>query len=345
VSRVERALARARGALTGPPPAAEPTPETAAARAASGSTAVSRTLAVGDPQAPLATFLQILDLHGALGADGLLAPEVELITMGDYFDWGAPAERAAAADDALALLTWLALHPREQVSILAGNHDLARVGELHGVGDEDFAAAQTLADAAYFAADEAAARRFSVEHPRYPSAELVARDLSTYRSSQGALVQRLLNERRLRLAAARDDLLFVHAGITELELSALGIPRTIDAAIIARALNDALDDAVSRWRTSGAATPLTIPGIHRPGGGTREGAGALYHRVSLGLDVEERRLLEEPPPRRRFSPSAIPRGLVQVIGHVRDEKCRKLLGPVCDHQPAADGPLWGLFFS
>jgi hypothetical protein len=47
-----------------------------------------------------------------------------------------------------------------------------------------------------------------------PSTEIVARDLSTYRASQQALVLNLLRKRRLRLAHAENGLLFTHAGIT-----------------------------------------------------------------------------------------------------------------------------------
>lgn len=302
-------------------------------------------LAIGDPQAPLETFLRILELHGALGDDGRLHPSVALVSLGDHFDWGGVPDRDRAAADGLALLAWLAAHPPEQVTILAGNHDLARVGELHGIDDETFARAQALADRAYLDGDADAGRRFRAEHPGFASDEIVARDLSTFRVAQRELVERLLAARRLRLAHAEAGLLFVHAGVTTLELGALGLgaaagsstaPTAAPTAVADR-LNAALDDAVARRTERGG--PLVIPHVHLPGDGAREGAGALYHRPSLGLDDQERRELSRPPPRRRYPIEALPRGLVQVVGHIRDKKCRELLAPIADAHAPADGPL------
>jgi hypothetical protein len=45
------------------------------------------------------------------------------------------------------------------------------------------------------------------------------------------------------------------------------------------------------------------------------------HRDAFGRD------LFAGPPRRRFDPRRLPRGLVQAIGHIGDRKCRDLLAP------------------
>ena len=74
----------------------------------------SRRVVIGDPQAPLSRVLAILDRHDLLGADGRLRPAVQLISIGDHFDWGAPAERARARHDGLALLAWLAAHASDR---------------------------------------------------------------------------------------------------------------------------------------------------------------------------------------------------------------------------------------
>src|SRR6185436_2588184 len=107
----------------------------------------TRRFAVGDPQAPLAAFVAILETHGLLGGDGRLAEDVHLVSMGDHFDWGARAEREAVARSGLELLAWLAAHPAEQVTLILGNHDMGRVGELAGFDDATFRAAQAEADA------------------------------------------------------------------------------------------------------------------------------------------------------------------------------------------------------
>lgn len=326
---VDRATRRARESAAG------------VARVASGPVLSSstRTLAIGDPQAPLATFLAILDAHGALDDEGWLSSSFRLVSMGDHFDWGKREERAQAADDGLAILAWLAAHPPEQVMILAGNHDLARVGELASVDDATFARAQVLADKSYYDEDEAAKAQFFRDHPGFATDEIVARDFSVFREAQRRLVERLLVEKRIRLAHSLDGLLFVHAGMTENELAHLG-PRSRSADDIARALNDALDAAVARYVREGG--PLVVDNIHVPGTGEREGMGALYHRPSRGLDDEEREELARPPPRRRFPVDALPRGVVQVIGHIRDAKCRKLMADIADGHPALDGPLRSL---
>lgn len=328
MTKAARALARARDLAQSFP---------AEHRPSFRSDTPDRIFAIGDPQAPLETFLAILEQHGALGDDGWLATDLHLISMGDHFDWGSRAERERAAADGLALLSWLAAHPVEQVTVLAGNHDLARVGELNDIDDETFQAAQALADAAYYSEDDAALARFREQHANFATAELVARDLSTFRTEQRALVQQLLDEGRLRFAHSAAGMLFVHAGITTTELDALQIGSTRDAELIAARLNQTLDEAVARRRRDGG--PLVVDHLHFPGDGTREGGGALYHRPTLGLDEEEQQELTKAGPRRRFHVDTLPRGLVQVVGHIRDKKTRSLLAPLTDGSPAQDGLL------
>src|SRR5438045_1548273 len=88
-----------------------------------------RRVAVGDPQAPAERFFGALAAHRLLDGDGWLSADVHLIAMGDYFDYRV-AERERARVEGVLILSWLAAHPREQVEILLGNHDAARVMEF-----------------------------------------------------------------------------------------------------------------------------------------------------------------------------------------------------------------------
>src|SRR5207247_1250130 len=90
----------------------------------------ARWVAVGDPQAPLARFMDILEHHGVLDDDGGIAADTLLISIGDHFDYGAARDAERAADDGLALLAWLVSHDEDRAIVIAGNHDLGRVGEL-----------------------------------------------------------------------------------------------------------------------------------------------------------------------------------------------------------------------
>lgn len=285
----------------------------------------SRRLAVGDPQAPLSTFLSILEANALLGDDGRLLPEVHLVSMGDHFDWGVPAERESVSRSGLGLLAWLAAHPPEQVTLIVGNHDLGRVGELAGFDDDSFRAAQAEADAvAAGAADE---RRFRVRYPQLPSAEAAFRDLSSYRRGQARLVTELLRARRFCAAlAASPRLLLTHAGVTTDDLVLAGLPpeAASDAEAAAAALNGALDRSVASWREG---TPFAIPGLHRPGNAAQgEGRGVFYQRPGRPEHGSNDDALFDGPPRRRFDPRWLPPGLVQAVGHIGDRKCRDLLG-------------------
>lgn len=285
----------------------------------------SRRLAIGDPQADLDRFLDILARHGLLGDDGWLRPEVQLVSVGDHFDWGRPHEREAVAASGLALVAWLAAHPADQAVLLLGNHDLGRVGELAGFTDATFAAAQAEADRAYQDGDTdaAAEEAFLDRWPQVPSAELVARDFGNFREAQRTWVEHLLRVKRLRTAyAAGTGLLVLHAGVTHEDLDIPGLPRAqrADANAVARTLNTAVDVAVEAW-TDG---PLLVPGLHRPGDAeSGEGVGIFYHRPSLKPEDAAR---VRTTPRRRFDPRRLPAGLTQVVGHTRDKRIRELLG-------------------
>ncbi|MFP2934662.1 metallophosphoesterase, partial [Pyxidicoccus sp. 3LG] len=186
-----------------------------------------RRLAMGDPQADLDRVLAILAHHGLLGDDGWLRPDVQLVSVGDHFDWGRPHERDAVAASGLALVAWLAAHPADQAVMLLGNHDLGRVGELAGFTDATFSAAQAEADRAYQGGDtdEAAERDFLARWPQVPTAELVARDFGNFREVQRAWVEHLLRVRRFRTAyAAGPGLMVLHAGVTHEDLDVTGLP-------------------------------------------------------------------------------------------------------------------------
>ena len=321
-----------------------------------------RRVAIGDPQASLETFFAVLDAHSLRAPGGQLRDDVHLVSVGDHFDYGGAGDRARAAHDGTAILTWLASHPPEQATILAGNHDLARVGELVRFDDATFASAQLEADVVYARqlasvaatsvdrvaanAADAAERAFLARHPEVPTAECVARDFAAFRAEQRDLVLALLRAGRMRLAfAAADDLLLTHAGVTVDDLDALGVPASAhaDAPRIAEALDGALAAAVGAF--DGA--PLVIsPDLHRPGSAAfGEGRGILYHRPSqpnpdrhAGHERHDAPALFLPP-RRRFDPRRLPRGLTQAIGHIQDAKCRSLLRDWAVSDPAPDGAL------
>lgn len=300
----------------------------------------SRRIAIGDPQAPFERFLTILDHHQALGSDGRLVEDVFLVSMGDHFDWGGPTAREAAAESALSLIGWLAAHPADQVAMILGNHDLARIGELARYDDASFAIAVAAADRVYSAGktDEAAEKAFLREHPDLPTAECAARDFANFREKQRALVIECIAARRLRIAhAVARDFLLVHAGVTSDELGVLGLPGEAhaDAHAVAAALNGALDEAFAAWDR---ASPFAMRGLHRPGNaGDGEARGMFFHRPSN--PAHENTALFAGPPRRRFDPRLIPPGLTQAIGHIRDNKCRRLLAEWADGAAPDDGPL------
>lgn len=279
---------------------------------------------MGDPQAPFARVLGVLRRHGLLDETGPrphIAAHARLLSIGDHFDWGGKSavERAAVATDGEACLRFLSSHAADHVVVLAGNHDLARVGELFDVDDATFASLQEAADQHYFETASAAHEGDYFRRCAFlPSTEMVARDLSTFRTSQRTLVLGLLRRRRLRLAHAESGLLFTHAGVTRKALWRLGLDEGASPDAIASGLNGALDAAVDECLRGRRQRPLLIPGLHRPADGIGEGDGILYHRPTW---VDGDQWLEP----RRFDPRKLPRGLWQVVGHVRDARCVKSL--------------------
>ena len=294
---------------------------------------------MGDPQAPFATVLSVLDRHGLLQGNGeTLRDDVQLVSMGDHFDWGHASERKKATNDGAALLEWLCSHPPEQVIVIAGNHDLARVCELAPfTSDAAFEAAWTLATAAYQGGtpDPELSRQFLQRYPHLPDAESLARDFSCYSVRQQKLVTALLNSGRFKLGHAHKGLLLVHAGVTAEDFALVGpVPTSAEQA--ATRLNAFLEERVARWNGG----PLDLTPIHQPGSAQRGVArGVLFHRPAVPKEGD---LQFQGPPRRRFDPRGLPAAFPQAIGHVRDKKCRELLGEWADSSAPLDGPLRAL---
>lgn len=300
----------------------------------------TRRVVIGDLQAPAERFFHVLALHGLLGEDGRLARDVELVSIGDHFDYGGEAEREGSGRAGEQILAWLAAHPRDQVRLIVGNHDLARVTELGHFDDATFARVRDEAQRAYNrgAPDVDAEAALKARYPELPTAELVARDYSSYTTHQRTIIDALLRAGRMQLAVAEaDDLLLVHAGLTLAELAHLGIDpaERASAPAIARALDALLTRAVERRAETGA--PLDLSPLHLPGNAERgESRGFLQHRPAHPSRGDEG---YGESPARRFDPRTLPRGLTQVIGHIRDKKARSLLGPWAKDEPDRDGPL------
>lgn len=281
--------------------------------------------AIGDPQADITRFFAVLHRHGLLDATGGLRPDVQLVSVGDHFDWGRLSERDTVATSGLRLVAWMASHPADQALLLLGNHDLGRVGELADFTDARFAAAQAEADGLYQGdhTDPALERDFLTRYPELPTVELAARDFGSFREEQRTWVEFLLRAGRFRIAhTAAEHLLVLHAGVTREDLKEIGVPEPLQsqAPQVAEALNRALDQAVASWKHG----PFIIPGLHHPGSAMYgEGRGIFYQRPSLLPEDAARHALT---PRRRFNPHRLPPGLVQVVGHTRDKRSRELLG-------------------
>ncbi len=296
-------------------------------------------VAMGDPQAPFSTMLEILDHHGLLSGQGTLVPHAQLVSMGDHFDWGPPAAQERATQDGLALLSWLGGHPPEQVVLLLGNHDLARVCELAAFEDQAaFAEAQAQSVRAYRQGkvDPEAQAALLERYPFLPDAELLARDYACFSQEQRRLVELLLREGRFRLAHAHGELLLVHAGLTAADLEAVGVAAGTPAEV-AEGLQAFLQARVAAW-TGGR---LDLDPWHRRGDASRgNGRGALLHRPADPATARPEDLAG--PPRRRFDPRTLLPGVPQVIGHIRDGKCRTTMPGWAEPVPAGDGPLRSL---
>jgi hypothetical protein len=285
---------------------------------------MSRTLVMGDPQAPFAKLLEVLDRHQALDGDRL-ASDVVLVSIGDHFDYDL-VDAPAAGQEGLKFLRWLASHHPAQVKLLLGNHDVSRVMELVAMTDERFAAARAFARA--LDGDPARNARFRAAFPELPTAGLAGRDFASFSVEQRALVMELLLAGRFGLALVGElpdgrAVLLTHAGVTGRELAMLGAPA--EPAAIAAGLQAKLAAAVDEVRDDwgrGVLTPLSLEPVHVAGIPGEEGGGLLYHRPSnpqrrgVGRSWE---LVRERP--RRFDPRTLPPGLTQIAGHTGHNKC------------------------
>jgi hypothetical protein len=288
-----------------------------------------RWFAMGDPQAPFASVLALLERHGLLDPHGALREEVGLVSIGDHFDFHDHGGRSLAevGRDGLDALRWLAEHPPDRVVILLGNHDAARVMELAFESDATFAAARALAERCLAAgAPPALTREFEAAFPRLARPGLAQRDYGAFSVAQRALVQRLLLAGRMRLACTGRleggrTALLTHAGVTCAEVDELGVPTRAEA--IAEALEARLAAAVARVRAPwerGELAALDLEPLHFAGQRGCEGGGLLYHRPSGEADDTGDAAPVAP---RRFHPRELPRGLVQICGHSGHKRCRK----------------------
>ena len=294
-----------------------------------------RALVIGDPQTSLQRFLGALRAHHALDGEDRLRSGVCLLSIGDHFDFHPPPGWTvdAVGRAGLSILSWLRSHAPEQVGILAGNHDVCRVMELYRIDDAGFAAARAAGDSPDFA------DRF----PDIPTPGIAQRDFSSFSAAQRVLIQRLLLEGRMRLAAtgstpSGQPLLLTHAGVTTRELALLGIPDVRCPTVIAAALNSFLDARLERVRAdweAGRLVPLDLSPVHLAGTSGQEGGGLLYHRPqSRPLGSWELKGA------RRYHPSALPEGLLQVCGHTQHAKMSRLLEEVPEVRSGALRSLW-----
>ena len=101
-----------------------------------------RSFVMGDPQTTFDKVMAVLAHHDALAGDRLAA-DVDLVSIGDHFDHDL-ADPVAAGRESMRVLRWLVAQG-DQVTLLFGNHDAARVMEMIGFDDARFTAARTLA--------------------------------------------------------------------------------------------------------------------------------------------------------------------------------------------------------
>lgn len=291
---------------------------------------MTRTFVMGDPQGPFAKILEVLAHHDALDGDRLAA-DVILVSIGDHFDYD-HNDPAAANQNGLATLRWLASHDPAQVHLLLGNHDISRVMELAPLTDERFAAARAFALA--LDGDVAARARFAAAFPELPTPGVAGRDYASFTTAQRDLVIELLLAGRFHLALTGTlpdgrATLLTHAGVTDRELALLGVPATPRA--IADALEAQLAAAVARVRAdwlAGRTPPLDLAPLHVAGVSGAEGGGLLYHRpTNPARDAVDRSHELHPDRPRRFHPGTLPPGLTQVAGHSGHNKCLYELGP------------------
>ncbi|MEL6349984.1 MAG: hypothetical protein AAFV53_43180 [Myxococcota bacterium] len=299
-----------------------------------------RLLALGDPQAPFTRFQDVLRRHDALDASGDLAEGVSFLSMGDHFDFAAPEgwDLANVGDQGVQILDWLDRQPSGRAMTLAGNHDVSRVMELAHLSDEDFAQARDLAATG-------PKEDFQNQFPAIPSPGIALRDYAAFSVQQRERVQSLLLSGRMVLAAAVETpgghaALATHAAVTSRELMLLGIPGERDPVCIAEALNGLLAarlEAVRPKWENGETAALSLWPVHRAGTSGQEGGGLLYHRPqTLPMDAWGQR------GNRRYQPTALPKGLLQICGHTHHEKAAALMADIAPSVDAVGGRLRSL---
>lgn len=317
-----------------------------------------RFFAIGDPQAELSKLLAVLGHHGLLDESDQLRPEIGLVTMGDHFDFGVPrdeAHRVAIGREGEQILEWLSAHPEDQVRILVGNHDLARVQELAPFDDADFGAARACAmEIARMPEDERedATRTFHERFASLPTPGVAARDLSGFAASQRPLVQRLLASGRFEAAIEAQvggrPCLLNHTGVTTRELRLLGaagyeLGEAPDVARVAAAMTDffrqRVDAAAARWSTDEHA-PLDLAPLYHAGVPGLEAGGWLAARpANRDRASSDDWAWNEARPR-RYDPRALAPGLLQAVGHTQHKKLAEALLPWTDE--AANASMFEL---
>ncbi len=304
---------------------------------------VSRTVAIGDLQASAQRVFELLAYHDLLDVEGRLRGDVQLLSIGDHFDYGTRQSglTGQARRDGQDVLSYLAAHHPEQVVVLLGNHDAARVMEMAYVSDERF-------DEAVGPAGELVALRhtdpdayrarlagYVASFPELPGPGLVHRDYSAFSASQRELVQALLLAGRMRLGATArllggELVLATHAGVTTREVQLLGVSANVAEleAALARRLAAAVAEVAPAWQR-GELAALSLQPLHLSCATGREGmpelpegGGMLYHRPSDPDRPGADRQWEAAPGRpRRFHPKALPAGVLQIAGHTGHPKC------------------------
>jgi len=101
----------------------------------------------------------------------------------------------------------------------------------------------------------------------------------------------------------------------EVELLGVGTEPSKLASALARHLGQAVERVRASWER-GELRALDLRPLHEAGTTGVEGGGLLYHRASLRGEADWR----PGPAPRRYHPTRLPRGLVQVCGHTGHHK-------------------------
>lgn len=310
-----------------------------------------RAVVLGDPQAPICTLFAVLDHQGLLGENGWLHPHVQIICVGDYFDFST-ADPFEAGRLGAAFLAWMAAHDPEQVVLLLGNHDVERVASLGACTlaafDEARTAAAHLLTMGTRSERQAFLATWSADHPKHPPM-VAAMDYHCFHPAQAPLLRRLLMSGRVGLAAVVTDLvshssvLVTHAGVTRAVVNSLSCDGS--ASALADALNRLLQEAVDRVRPSWMRNDhelLDLQPLYQTWEPMRPNGGFLIHRPRRDSDrdryhheigLDESGLPRSVPPEEFLWP-----GLIQIVGHTRTIRCQRLLGGWQGAAPLAETP-------